>query len=145
MMKNILIGIVLVVNLSLLFFLKESKNRLQSYRENEKAIIRDGLYLEKRYIKSSTSKINQLDRNIFVYNTEGDSIPLKKLIKSKTLVFAYSKFSCGACVSREMQILNAFIEDHRNCSILVLGNADNFRHLISFQKVNNLKAPIYWI
>lgn len=144
-MKTVFIIVLIVANLILTFCIRESKKKLNSLEEKEKVVTSESAFIEKRYVESSTCKLNQLHRKTYVYRTNGDSILLNDLIQNKTLVFAYNKFSCGACVSKEMQMLNEYIENHPSKNIIILGNADSFRHLISFQKVNNLKVPIYWI
>ncbi len=144
-MKYFLIACLLVLNIYLLLIVKTCKNKEEELAQENIELNNSNERIISSLNDGSGTNFTSLNSCDYVFKVNGDSVLIKNIFARKTLVLAYSQFSCGVCVSSEIQLLKKFQKQHPNLSIIILGNTDKFVHVNSFTRVNELEIPIYCI
>lgn len=141
----VIVTLLLLVNaISLTYiFIKKKENKFlknQIAECNEKQ-----LETEHLFIQSVGTKGMRLNSELPIISVTGDTSVISEIIDNRKIVFIFNKINCNVCVSREVHLLNKYLEEFGKKNVIVFAEGDYLRYLISFQKVNNLEIPIFFI
>lgn len=151
--KIITIGLIICLiclNLILLATLCTRQKELQQYSSNLE-IMEDSLRhhilrfdnLLSNYLIMTEFQSMKIDRDLILYNTDGQIQELGKLVcQGPKLIFKYSKLNCDVCVDEQIILLKEFTEIIGSENVIIISDYDNPRELTQFVRMNQLDNEV---
>ena len=140
-----LVLLLLLLNFLLLVFMHNGKKEIRLLQSNVEVCIEKQQKTEDLFVQSVLANRGKLNPDLPVISITNDTSAIADIIGQGKLVFMFRKVNCNVCVSKEVQLLNKYTEKFGKKNIVILATVDYVRYLISFEKVNNLKMPIYYL
>lgn len=153
MTKNIIIGIVVTLNIGLVYLVKQQSKANQ---------IQQAFLSQQVQQKTNKKEVNDLIANKYWWelNSQGqrlsslqvtgdlleDQSPhsLADLIgQDHKLVMRYSELHCDVCVDETMKQLKRFTEEIGQDQVLLISSYANPRDMYTFKRLNQIQLPLY--
>lgn len=95
----------------------------------------------RRYELENSGK--KLPSHLDALDVNGNKVSLSQIINSDKLILRYSELNCNTCVSKQLDILNSYIDSIGDKNVILLTNYDNNIYMKQFKKVAKIKFAIY--
>ena len=148
---KILLGVFLVLNISLLFSIKNKRKEYNILQLHSNQRINDSIQNFKQrsdnllsYISSAMEfSEEKIDSDIVLLDENGNPLKLKNIVgRSPKLVFKYSDLSCETCVEEQMALLKKASEKIGPENIVILTNYDSPRKFSQFVRMNQVTFKV---
>lgn len=142
-MKNFNLNVVfsfivcLIIIISILYFfgkvIQTKNDTIHSLKIREEVLTKN-LY---------NSNLTYILGNYLIMTPDGKRVYFKDLITEDYTVFRFSNWNCSICINKELSNINTCKSQNPESKIIIIASFKNDSEFYKFNKINELKVPIY--